>query len=125
MHGIIGLVLSMVFQPAHVMPEKEFYQTKNGLQMTHGWAEHQLMTTANFAPKNKLLTWFVGGLNYQIEHHLFPNICHVHYPAIAGIVKRTAEEFNLPYHVERSFRAALLSHARMLKKLGRTPQLAA
>lgn len=125
MHGIIGLVLSMVFQPAHVMPEKEFYKSEDGQQMTHGWAEHQLMTTANFAPKNKLLTWFVGGLNYQIEHHLFPNICHVHYPAIAGIVKKTAEEFNLPYHVERSFRSALLSHARMLKKLGRTPQLAA
>lgn len=125
MHGIIGLVLSAVFQPAHVMPDKEFPKTNEALEMSHGWAEHQLLTTANFAPKNKLLTWYVGGLNYQIEHHLFPGICHIHYPAIADIVKRTAQEYNLPYHVQLTFVGALWNHTKMLKELGRMPQVTA
>lgn len=125
MHALTGLILSLIFQPAHVIPETEFTGADHGHKMEHGWAEHQLMTTANFAPKNKVLTWFIGGLNYQIEHHLFPNICHIHYPAIAQIVRQTAEEYNLPYHVEKTFAGALWSHAKMLKRLGERPKFAA
>lgn len=125
MHGVVGMILSMVFQPAHVMPEKEFPLSNPSLQMSHGWAEHQLLTTANFAPKSRILTWYMGGLNYQIEHHLFPGICHVHYPSISAIVKQTAEEFQLPYHVKRTFAGALWGHTMMLKKLGTMPQVVA
>lgn len=124
MHATIGLMMSLVFQPAHVLPEKEFHKVEEENKLEHSWAEHQLLTTANFAPKNKLLTWYIGGLNFQIEHHLFPGICHIHYPAIANIVRSTAEEFQLPYHVQRTFRGAILNHMKMLKKLGETPQLA-
>ncbi len=93
------------------LPEK--YELKNQ------WIVHQLATTLNFAAHNRLLTWFVGGLNFQVEHHLFPNISHVHYRKIAPIVQRTAEEFNLPYNSQRSFVGALSSHVRMLYQLGR------
>lgn len=124
MHAVTGLIMSMVFQPAHVMPEKEFPQSDEGFSMNHGWAEHQLLTTTNFAPKSKVFSWYIGGLNYQIEHHLFPGICHIHYPKIAAIVQKTAEEFQLPYHVQRTFVSALWNHTLMLKKLGRTPQVA-
>ena len=75
-------------------------------------------TTLNFAGKDKLLSWFVGGLNYQVEHHLFPNISHVHYSKIAPIVESTALEFNVPYHNVLSFRSALAQHTRMLYRLG-------
>jgi linoleoyl-CoA desaturase len=80
---------------------------------------HQLKTTANFAPKNKLASFFCGGLNMQIEHHLFPKICHVHYRKISEIVKNTAAEFELPYHVNKSFFGALRSHYIFLKRLGK------
>jgi linoleoyl-CoA desaturase len=78
-----------------------------------------MLTTANFANNNKLLSWYVGGLNFQIEHHLFPNICHVHYKDISKIVKQTAQEFGVPYHYTPKFTSALAGHARFLHELGR------
>ena len=68
---------------------------------------------------NKLLTWFCGGLNYQVEHHLFPSICHIHYPRISKIVEKTADEFNLPYHNQENFLSAVADHYTTLKILGR------
>jgi linoleoyl-CoA desaturase len=85
------------------------------------WAIHQLQTTANFARNNRLINWFVGGLNFQIEHHLFPNISHIHYRKISHIVERTAREYGLPYNMKASFREAIRSHLRMLKALGNAP----
>ncbi len=118
MHFIAGMILGAVFQPAHVVPEAEFPLPENGSMETES-AIHQLMTTADFAPKNRLLGWYVGGLNFQVEHHLFPEVCHIHYPQIAKIVRATAEEFNIPYHCQDTYWEALKKHAQMLKKLGR------
>jgi linoleoyl-CoA desaturase len=87
------------------------------------WAVHQIRTTTNFANGNKLLSWYVGGLNYQIEHHLFPNVCHVHYRKIAPIVEQTAREYNLPYKSIPTFMGAMAGHARLLKKLGERPSM--
>ncbi len=123
MHWISGFTLSAIFQPAHVIPQNQFPNSSKG-SMTHDWAVHQLMTTANFAPNSRIFTWYVGGLNHQIEHHLFPGICHVHYPSLAKIVKETAQEFQLPYHEERTFFGALRNHGRMLRQLGRKPNVA-
>src|SRR5213595_1854415 len=89
--------------------------------MENSWAIHQLHTTTNFANNNRILSWYVGGLNFQVEHHLFPNVCHVHYRHISKIVKATAEEFGLPYRAEATFRGALLGHAKLLKELGKRP----
>jgi linoleoyl-CoA desaturase len=89
----------------------------------NSWAIHQLNTTVNFAAKSKLVNWFTGGLNYQVEHHLFPNICHVHYPAISKIVKATAQEYGIPYHCQKTFGSALKSHYAQLKELGRSDSL--
>jgi len=117
MHMLGGLMLAMIFQPAHIMENHTFVD--NDVKVIHdSYESHQLKTTGNFAPTNKLLTWFCGGLNYQVEHHIFPNICHVHYPAISKIVKETAAEFNLPYRSVPSFRGALKIHQRTMKKLG-------
>ena len=118
MHWIAGFILSCIFQPAHVMESSEFSNAKAGEEIPTDWASHQVLNTANFAPKNKILTWYAGGLNYQVEHHLFPNICHVHYKELSKIVKKTAEEFNLPYSVQPTFRSALWNHMKMLKHLG-------
>lgn len=122
MHLSAGLFLSCVFQPAHIMPTSGFARPvdTNGVKVIESpWALHELHNTTNFAPRNRFLTWFIGGLNYQIEHHLFTGVCHVHYPRIAPIVKATAREFGLPYHSEPSFFKALASHAKMLKQLGK------
>ncbi|MCS6973156.1 MAG: acyl-CoA desaturase [Cyclobacteriaceae bacterium] len=121
MHAVAGFMLSVIFQPAHVAEGTEYPEPDANGRLENSWAVHQLHTTTNFAPDRKLFSWFVGGLNYQIEHHLFPNICHVHYRNIAPIVEQTAREFNLPYRSLPSFRKALKLHTRLLKKLGKKP----
>jgi linoleoyl-CoA desaturase len=87
-------------------------------EIDNNWAIHQLNTTVNFSKNSKFLTWYLGGLNFQVEHHLFPNICHIHYPSIAPIVKQTAEEFGVPYLENKNFYQAIRSHIRMLKVYG-------
>ena len=87
------------------------------------WAIHQLNTTIDFSPKNKFITWYVGGLNYQVEHHLFPRVCHVHYPEISKIVKETSAEYGAPYLVNETFFKALKSHLSALKRFGTLPNL--
>jgi linoleoyl-CoA desaturase len=116
---IAGLVLAAIFQPAHVVSETEFPLPTEQGNLENDWAVHQIKTTMNFATRDRLFSWLVGGLNYQVEHHLFPNICHVHYRKISKIVKSTAEEFNLPYLAKKSFVGALWSHEKLLWKLGR------
>jgi linoleoyl-CoA desaturase len=85
------------------------------------WMIHQLKTTANFAKKSRLVTWYVGGLNFQIEHHLFPNICHVHYKKLSDIVKATADEYGILYNDKKTYLEAVYSHYKMLKHLGVNP----
>lgn len=118
MQFICGLILSYIFQPAHVIEETSFYEPDISGNIENNWAIHQLQTTANFADKSILFSWFVGGLNYQIEHHLFPNICHVHYKKLSKIVKATALEFNLPYYQHKTFFGAVRSHFALLNQLG-------
>ena len=118
MQMVSGFMLTIVFQLAHVVEGPTHHKPVMNGTMENTWAIHQLMTTANFARNNKILSWFVGGLNYQIEHHLFPHICHVHYKNISKIVQKTAKEFNLPYFDQPTFRAAIGSHLRVLKAFG-------
>lgn len=118
MHFVSGLILAVVFQTAHVVPTSEFPLPNVENTIENSFAVHQLMNTSDFAPKNKLLSWFIGGLNYQIEHHLFPGVSHIHYPKIAHMVKSKAQQFQLPYYVEPRFIKAVWEHARMLKRLG-------
>ncbi|MBK8045202.1 MAG: acyl-CoA desaturase, partial [Haliscomenobacter sp.] len=108
---VTGFVLSMVFQLAHTVEDTQFpvaIQPEN--QIESEWALHQLQTTANFATKNKVITWLVGGLNFQIEHHLFPTISHVHYPAISKIIKQLCEEYGVRYIEFPKTRMAVASH---------------
>ena len=118
MHFIAGLSLSVIFQLAHVMGELHFPSAVTDEKMENSWAEHQLKATANFSPKSFMVNWFVGGLNHQIEHHLFPHISHVHYQKIAPLVRKTAEEFGLPYLVQPTMAHAVIEHGRMLRELG-------
>ncbi|MDH5367799.1 MAG: acyl-CoA desaturase [Cyclobacteriaceae bacterium] len=119
MHFVSGFILGIVFQPAHVIPETEYPLPNKDKSVEVDWAKHQMLTTANFSPNNRLFSWYVGGLNFQIEHHLFPNISHVHHRSISKIVKSTAEEFGIPYNLQSTFIGALANHAKMLYKLGK------
>lgn len=121
MHFIAGIVLTVIFQLAHTVEGTNYPLPDESGIIENNWAIHQLNTTVNFSRKNKWLSWYVGGLNFQVEHHLFPAICHVHYPAIAPIVKSTAEEFGIPYLENKSFMEALRSHINVLKTFGRLP----
>ena len=118
----LGFTLSIVFQLAHVVEETEFESaTGDEKQIENEWAIHQVKTTANFSPGRPVISWFVGGLNYQIEHHLFPRISHIHYAAISQLVQKECAAFDLPYHSLPSFKAAVTSHFRFIRALGRKP----
>lgn len=119
----MGLALSIVFQLAHVVDKTAFAEAgPEAKVMDQEWALHEVYTTANFAPNNKALSWFVGGLNYQVEHHLFPRISHVHYPAISRLVRAACERHGLPYHSYTGFWPAFVSHVQVMKKLGESDE---
>jgi linoleoyl-CoA desaturase len=117
-----GVVLSIVFQLAHTVEGTHFPVAKDeNMQMEDEWVIHQLKSTANFATDNRVVSWFVGGLNFQIEHHLFKKISHVHYPALSKIVKQVCAEYNIPYLVYPKVHMALASHIAHLHKVGKGP----
>lgn len=118
LHAVAGFALSTIFQLAHVMEEAEYPRPSDERKMENNWAVHQVLNTVNFAPKSRVMSWFIGGLNRQIEHHLFPHICHIHYKKIAPIVKAAAESHGIPYQEQRTFITALISHGKMLRSLG-------
>jgi linoleoyl-CoA desaturase len=125
LNAALGITLSFVFQLAHVVENTEFETI--GLDETKhietAWAQHQILTTANFAMGNKFISWYVGGLNYQIEHHLFPKVSHIHYPAISKFVQAKCKEYNLPYNNNETFFGAVASHFRVMKNLGKAPEV--
>ncbi|MBI3455052.1 MAG: acyl-CoA desaturase [Candidatus Rokubacteria bacterium] len=120
-----GIVLSVVFQVAHCVEEAAFPVPRAGTRyIDRAWAIHQTETTVDFARRSRVITWLVGGLNFQIEHHLFPRISHVHYPAISKLVEETCRDFGVRYMAFPSFRAGVASHFRLLRRMGmpRAPQ---
>lgn len=118
MHFIAGTVLTIIFQLAHTVEETSHPMPNEKGIIENNWAIHQMNTTVNFCPNNKILSWYIGGLNYQVEHHLFPLISHIHYPQIAPIVKATAIEFNVPYLENDTFVKAFMSHIGRMQTLG-------
>lgn len=119
MTTVSGLVLSIVFQLAHTVEETSFPLADEVTgKMEDEWAVHQLKTTANFATRSRVVSWLVGGLNFQVEHHLFPRISHIHYPAINKIVKKACAEFNVPYIEYKTMGKAIISHVSYLRMLG-------
>jgi len=123
-HFILGFTLAVVFQMAHAVGEAEFPVPNAGTGVVENeWAIHQVQTTADFARNNPILNWLIGGLNFQIEHHLFPRISHVHYRSISLIVEKTCREFGLKYNLYPGFFAGFVAHYKWLREMGRaTPQ---
>lgn len=116
-----GLVLSLVFQLAHTVEHTAFPLPDEVTgKMENEWAVHQIKTTANFATQNKVISWLVGGLNFQIEHHLFPKISHVHYPKISKIIREACNEYGIKYIEYPKMRYAVASHVAFLKQMGRS-----
>ncbi|MDR6301282.1 fatty acid desaturase family protein [Mesonia maritima] len=123
MHYTAGIILSIIFQLAHVVKETEMPLPDEKGSMKNTWAIHQLFTTVNFSTKNRIVNWFTGGLNHQVEHHIFPNISHIHYHKISKIVRETAQEFNLPYNEYKTTRSAIIAHFQHLKEMGSKPAI--
>mgnify|MGYP003343963789 CR=1 FL=1 len=110
--------MTLIFQLAHVVPLVQFSKAET-TEIKTDFFSYQLLTTANFATQNKFVNWIFGGLNHQIEHHLFPGICHVHYPSIAPLVEESARRFGLPYYSNESLFTAIKAHFHFLRTLGK------
>ncbi len=117
-HFVEGFTMAIIFMLAHIIEGTSFPAPDSSGKVDIPWAEMQMRTTSNFAIKNKLVNYFFGGLNFQVEHHLFPKVCHVHYPKISPIVKQTARDHNLPYLEQKTFWGAIVSHAKVLRNFG-------
>ncbi|MGJ3251184.1 MAG: fatty acid desaturase family protein [Elainellaceae cyanobacterium] len=116
---VLGLFLSVVFQLAHTVEEAAFIVPQHDTkQIDTAWAIHQVETTVNFSKHNRVMTWLLGGLNFQVEHHLFPKICHVNYPFMSKVVMATCQEFGVNYVQHPSFWAGVTSHFRWLRRMG-------
>jgi linoleoyl-CoA desaturase len=114
------MLSSLVFQLAHCVEAAQFTQfTRADDSFPNGWERHQIEATVNFAGRCRWLTWYVGGLNYQIEHHLFPGISHVHYAALAPVITEVCKRYGVRYSVNESLLTAVASHYRFLQKMGR------
>ncbi len=119
-HLVLGFTLAMVFQLAHTVEGNAFPAPDPDTgNMEDEWAIHQVETTANFATRNRLVAWYLGGLNFQIEHHLFPGVCHIHYPALSKIVKGSCREMGISYISYPTVWSAVVAHYRFLKQLGK------
>ncbi len=119
MHVFLGLTLATIFQLAHVVEKTHFQNGRfEDLHVEDEWAIHQVLTTADFATNSKIVSWYTGGLNFQVEHHLFPRISHIHYPAIQQFVKKTCDDFGIRYNNYPTFASAVKSHYRFMKQLG-------
>jgi linoleoyl-CoA desaturase len=117
---VCGLIIAVVFQLAHIVEDASFSTPDKAVyKIEEEWAVHQVKTTANFATKSKLVSWFTGGLNFQVEHHLFPRISHIHYPKISELVRETCAQFNIPYMEYPTVLSAVRSHVVHLKQVGR------
>jgi linoleoyl-CoA desaturase len=122
LHCVLGLTLAIVFQLAHVVENTEFETAAIDPKVIESeWAVYQVKTTANFATQNKVISWLTGGLNFQIEHHLFPRISHIHYPALSKIVKKICKQYEVPYHCFPTMWSAVVSHFLFMKLLGKRP----
>jgi linoleoyl-CoA desaturase len=119
LHIVGGFILTIVFQLAHVIEDTDHPEPEEGGLVDNAWIVHQMETTANFAVRNPVITWFVGGLNFQVEHHLFPQICSIHYPEISRIVESVAKKYDIAYINHHSFLSAVASHYKTLKKFGK------
>ena len=116
----VSILMAVVFQLAHCVEDADFPETPiNNETMPTDWAEHQLRSSVDFARSNRVLGWYLGGLNFQVVHHLFPKVCHVHYAALSKLLEETCEQYGITYRTQPSFRAALASHYRWIKKMGR------
>lgn len=120
MHGTLGLTLSFVFQMAHCVEDTRFpMPDPKSNKIENEWALHQVATTANFAMNSRVASWLLGGLNFQIEHHLYPKISHVHYRGLSPLVAEVCDDFNVPYIHYPTFAQAVFSHLRHLRNMGR------
>jgi linoleoyl-CoA desaturase len=117
---VCGMVIAIVFQLAHVVEETTFHDVEiNSGKLDIEWAVHQINTSSNFATRSRIVRWYTGGLNHQVEHHLFPRISHVHYPAINKIVIDTCKKFNVQYNEHKTLFQAIRSHVVHLRAMGR------
>jgi linoleoyl-CoA desaturase len=118
MHLVGGTILGVIFQLAHVVEATGHLRSDQVTSIRSGWMEHQMRATNDFARDNRVLSWYLGGINYQVEHHLFPKICHVHYRAISPLVQTVASRYGIPYNSYPTLWGALRSHYRTLKHFG-------
>lgn len=122
---VLGITLSLVFQLAHCVEGAEFPGPAAGtLRMERSWAVHQVETKVDFLRKSWAAAWLLGGLNFQIEHHLYPRICHVNYPAPSRVVEQACRDFGIRYREHKSLWAGLVAHARWLRRMGTASEAA-
>ena len=101
----------------HFAEETEFPEVGADGSIDHDWAVHAMITSLDWSPYSRLAQFLSGGANAHAAHHLFPNVCHIHYIAITRIIARAAREYGFTHNVSTLPRM-VRSHFRFLKAMG-------
>jgi linoleoyl-CoA desaturase len=118
MHAVAGVIMACVVKLGHIVENVIHVKPDENGVIQNSWMVHELETTSNFSIHNKFISWFTGGLNYQIEHHLFPRTCSVHYSKISPIILEVTRKYHLPYNTNKNMLTGLISHYKILKHFG-------
>lgn len=118
-HFVMGITLALTFQTTHAVEETLPPRIDDDRNIHNSWAVHTLEATSDYQPDSFILNWCFGGLNTHVAHHMFPDVCHIHYPAITRIIRATAEEYGMRYVENKNMLSALISHLKHLRNLGR------
>lgn len=108
---LLAEVTTSVFVISQTVVNHELAETTQRVpRQGEDWGAWQMHTAHNWRAGNALANAISGGLNHQIEHHLFPEIHYRHYPWISAIVRREAREFGVPYYESGTLSQALRRH---------------
>lgn len=115
-HFAASFTVTLALVSAHIGEDSVYPEPNKNGEMPSSWVRHQIVTTCDFATDNSLITHLFGGFNHHVVHHLFPNICHIHYPVLTKILAETCREFKMPYQANDTLIQAIWSHLKFLKK---------
>lgn len=116
-HFIVSIIFTGVLGVSHLSDMVEHPDADENNKLIESWALLQMKTSVDYNADSKFLNWVLGGFNAHTLHHLFPNVCHIHYLDMVKILRTTSKEFGISYN-ETSYLKALQSHFRFLKKMG-------
>lgn len=113
----VSLIFIFTLIISHLTLETDFPVPDKNEKLPYTYSQHQLATSLDYYPTNKMVNFFLGGFNSHAAHHLFPHLPHTLYTDITPIIQRLVKKYNYRYN-ESTLPKAIASHFKYLQKMG-------